>query len=95
MTQFSFKFEAAILQTKMAEHLTKLRADRQLTMRELAGTLNESHSFISKIEKQNRRVSVGEFIHYCRALGHDPAKELDKFMRANTIAEIPVICGAD
>lgn len=80
MSNFSLKLESKKLNPKMAAHLRQLRIEKGLTMRELAQALQTSHSYIGKIELQNRRVDVGEFIHYCRAMKCDPAKELEKFL---------------
>jgi transcriptional regulator with XRE-family HTH domain len=66
---------------KMAAYLKTLRQDEQFTMRSLAEILQTPHSFIGKIEQQGRRLDVGEFIHYCRALSRDPADVLQSIMK--------------
>ena len=81
MSEFSLKLEAKKLNLALAVHLRKMRNERHYTMREIASIIDMPHSFISKIEQQGRRVDVGEFIHYCRAIGRDPAKELEILLR--------------
>ena len=46
------------------------------TMRSLAQVLGTPHSFIGKIENQERRLDVIEFMRYCDALEVDPLKVL-------------------
>ena len=56
-----------------------LKANRKsqgLSMRELASRLDVSHSFIGKVEQQERRLDVVEYMQYCKALGVSPAKGL-------------------
>ena len=65
---------------KVAEHLKKLRNHERLSMRELGVIIGTSHSFVGKIEKQGRRIDVGEFICYCRALEKDPEEVLKDIM---------------
>ena len=68
------KTKAKESNTKMAEALKQIRTDKRFTMRALADELGAPHSFIGKTEQQNRRLDVGEFIHYCIALEADPVK---------------------
>jgi transcriptional regulator with XRE-family HTH domain len=70
------KEQAKLFNEKMAVHLKTLRQYEKFTMRSLAEVLETPHSFIGKIEQQGRRLDVGEFVHYCRALGKDPAQVL-------------------
>lgn len=74
------KENAKELNEKMARHLKKLRMEEQFTMRSLAEALGTPHSFVGKIEKQGRRLDVGEFIYYCRAINRDPAIVLQTIM---------------
>lgn len=48
-----------------------------LTMRELAHRLDRPHSFVQRIEEDDRRLDVVEFVWYCQALGIDPALGLE------------------
>ena len=62
----------------LAEHLKMARKERELTMAELANILGTKQSLIGKVELRHRRLDIGEFVYYCRALGKDPVKELRK-----------------
>ena len=42
-------------------------------MRELGAKLNVPNSFVTKVEKRVRKLSVVEFVQYSRALGLDPS----------------------
>lgn len=56
-----------------------LKQQRQLkkhTMRSLSEILGTPHSFIGKVENQERRLDVVEFVRYCQALEVDPAEGL-------------------
>lgn len=74
------KDDAKLTNQKMAVYLKDLRQEKHLTMRALAGVLGTPHSFIGKIEQQGRRLDVGEFIHYCRAMEQDPTVILQTIM---------------
>ncbi|MFT4928738.1 MAG: hypothetical protein ACI8WB_004858 [Phenylobacterium sp.] len=64
----------------MAIYLKRLRHDQNHTMRSLAQLLGTPHSFVGKIEKQGRRLDVGEFIHYCRIMNKQPDEVLRAIM---------------
>jgi len=66
-----------------------MREARGFTMRDLTATLGQSHSFVSKIEQQSRRMDVGEFIHYCRALGFDLATKSKAIFEKSNISKLP------
>lgn len=68
----NFKKTAQKLNAKMSAELKLHRAEQRYTMRALADKLGTPHSFIGKTEQQNRRLDVGEFIQYCRALDVNP-----------------------
>ena len=58
-----------------------LRAERKavgLTQQVLADQLSKPQSFVAKVEGYERRIDVIEFVHWCRALGVDPAGLLDR-----------------
>tara|TARA_Y100000780_G_C13604897_1_gene386104 strand:+ start:543 stop:800 length:258 start_codon:yes stop_codon:yes gene_type:complete len=54
-------------------HLVKLRLDRGLTQQSLAERIKRTQSFVSKIERGERRLDVLEFCQWIRALDHEPA----------------------
>jgi transcriptional regulator with XRE-family HTH domain len=56
--------------------LVAARLEAGLTQTELAGKLGRPQSFVSKIEKGERRVDVVEFCAIARALGEEPASLL-------------------
>jgi len=49
------------------------REAQGLTVRELGAKLNVPNSFVTKVEKRVRKLSVVEFVQYSRALGLDPS----------------------
>jgi len=89
MSDFSLKLESRKLHIAMATELKLMRDARGFTMRDLATTLEQPHSLVSKIEQQGRRIDVGEFIHYCRALGFDPATKLKAILEKSNISKLP------
>lgn len=44
-----------------------------LTQQDLADKLGRPKSFAAKVEGYERRLSVVEFLHLCRAIGTEPA----------------------
>lgn len=55
-------------------HLCQLRKDKNHTMRTLSEAIGVPHSFIGKIENQQRRLDIAEFVLYCEGLGVDPVE---------------------
>lgn len=37
-------------------------------MRELASRMDVTHSFVAKVEQQERRLDIVEYVYYCEAL---------------------------
>lgn len=62
----------------LIESLIAERMKQGLTMRELADRLGVVHTFVSKIEKRERNLSVLEFIQYATALNLDYKALLDE-----------------
>ena len=62
--------------TRLTQWLKGKRQERGHTMRSLAQVLGTPHSFVGKIENQERRLDVIEFIRYCNALDIDPIEGL-------------------
>jgi transcriptional regulator with XRE-family HTH domain len=52
--------------------LADVRTKAGVTQRELARRLDRAHSYVSRIEKGDRRLDVPEFIQWCEVLGADP-----------------------
>lgn len=57
---------------KLIEWLKEARAERGLTMRELAVELDVPHSYVGKVEQCERKLDVLEYVRYCEALNLDP-----------------------
>lgn len=53
---------------KLIEWLKSVRAERGLTMRELAAKLDVPHSYVGKVEQYERKLDILEYVHYCIAL---------------------------
>ena len=45
-------------------------------MRALAAKLERPHSFVERVEHQERRLDVCEFVIYCEALNVDPVEAI-------------------
>jgi transcriptional regulator with XRE-family HTH domain len=52
-----------------------------MTQRELARRLDRAHSYVSRIEKGDRRLDVPEMIQWCEVLGVDPVEVMKRIMR--------------
>ncbi|USQ95892.1 helix-turn-helix domain-containing protein [Caulobacter sp. RL271] len=63
--------------------LIAARKAAPITQVELARRLGRPQSFVSKVERGERRVDVIEFCQLAQALGYDPAKLLAEFLSAN------------
>ncbi|EHR40112.1 MAG: helix-turn-helix transcriptional regulator [Alishewanella agri] len=61
---------------KLCAWLKQQRQLKKHTMRSLSELLGTPHSFIGKVENQERRLDVVEFVRYCQALEVDPAEGL-------------------
>lgn len=56
--------------------LKRQRQEKGHTMRSLSEILGTPHSYIGKVENQERRLDVVEYLEYCTALGVDPTEGL-------------------
>lgn len=64
---------------RYAEVLVIIRASRQLaglTQTEMAARLGKPQSYVSKLERGERRLDVVEFIDYVAATNRDPVQTL-------------------
>lgn len=52
-----------------------------VTQRELARRLDRAHSYVSRIEKGDRRLDVPEFIEWCELLDVDPVTAMRRVMQ--------------
>ena len=67
-----FKTNVKNFNSKIAQILKDIRNNQKITMRQLADKIDTTHSFVSKTERQERRLDIGEFTHYCIELDQDP-----------------------
>jgi transcriptional regulator with XRE-family HTH domain len=66
---------------KVMAVLTEVRTRAGVTQRELARRLARAHSYVSRIEKGDRRLDVPEMIQWCEVLGADPVDVLKRIVR--------------
>lgn len=64
--------------------IASVRKAAGVTQVELAERLGKPQSFVSKVERGERRLDVIEFCQVAEALGCDPAKLLREFMSTVT-----------
>lgn len=60
--------------------LKEKRKEKGFTMRTFSEVIKTPHSFIGKVENQERRLDVVEFVRYCKALDVDPMEGLKLVM---------------
>lgn len=63
-------------------HLAQARQGQGVTQADLAGRLGRPQPYISKIERLERRLDIGEWVGIIRALGLDPVGELERALTA-------------
>jgi transcriptional regulator with XRE-family HTH domain len=56
--------------------LIKRRQELGMTQAELAELYGEDQSFVSRVERRQRRIDVWEFVRWCQALQLKPAQVL-------------------
>ena len=61
---------------RLTSWLKEKRAEKGLTMRELATLLGTQHTLVSKVEQGERRLDVVEYLKYCSALEVSPEEGL-------------------
>jgi transcriptional regulator with XRE-family HTH domain len=54
------------------------RREKGHTMRTLSQIIGTPHSFIGKVENQERRLDIIEYVRYCNALEIDPLEGISK-----------------
>jgi transcriptional regulator with XRE-family HTH domain len=60
--------------------LVEIREAAGVTQRELARRLDRAHSYVSRIEKGDRRLDLPEFIEWCELLDADPVTTMRRIM---------------
>jgi len=71
--------------TALVEWLKTKRLDANLSMRALAEKLGKPHSLIERIEHQERRLDVCEYVTYCKALNADPFEGIKLIAQAQEV----------
>jgi transcriptional regulator with XRE-family HTH domain len=61
--------------------LVEVRTKTGVTQRELARRIGRAHSYVSRIEKGDRRLDLPEFIQWCEVLGADPVELMQRIVR--------------
>jgi transcriptional regulator with XRE-family HTH domain len=61
---------------EIIDRLVRRRRAIGMTQADLASAYGEDQSFISRVERRQRRVDVYEFVRLCRALQIEPARIL-------------------
>ncbi len=61
--------------------LVDVRTKAGVTQRELARRMGRAHSYVSRIEKGDRRLDVPEFIQWCEVLSADPMDVMRRIVR--------------
>lgn len=64
----------------LMQWLKEQRKEKGHTMRTLSQIIGTPHSFIGKVENQERRLDIVEYIRYCKALEVDPIEGLNKIL---------------
>jgi transcriptional regulator with XRE-family HTH domain len=62
---------------EIIDRLIARRRELGMTQETLAAAYGEDQSFISRVERRQRRIDVYEFVRLCRALKTKPASLLD------------------
>ena len=68
------------IQTQLRKFLIEARKQAGLTQIDLASALGKPQSFVSKYERGERRLDVGEFVQVTKALGVDAIEMLTRLI---------------
>ena len=66
--------------------LRDVRKRAHISQVELAASLEEPQSYVSKYERGERRLEIGGFVLVCRRLGGDPVETLGRFFTSDPAA---------
>ena len=58
---------------RLIDALREARSGASLTQQQVADRLGRPQSFVAKVEGFERRLDIMEFVHFCRAIGAEPA----------------------
>lgn len=62
------------INTGIVSRLRSVRCAKRITQQGLADELGVPQSYVSKVESQERRLDVGEFVLWCEALDVNPSE---------------------
>lgn len=71
----------------LCQLLKELREKKGLTQTELSALLKQPQSFVSKVERGERKLDLRQFVIYVRALDGDPIQVFRRFVKAFDAAE--------
>ena len=69
---FMRKLLAKDIDKRLQGLLAECRKAKKLTQVELADVLGKPQSYVSKYETGERKLTVGDFVIVCAAMGYDP-----------------------
>lgn len=69
---------------RVIETMIATRKAASIRQTELAAKLGQPQSYVSKVESRERRVDVGEYVAWMRALEADPAAMLAEILVSKT-----------
>jgi hypothetical protein len=61
--------------------LIQQRVDLNHSMRDLGEIIKEPHSFVQKVEANQRKLDIFQYVQYCEALEMNPAETLKILMK--------------
>jgi transcriptional regulator with XRE-family HTH domain len=67
---------------EIVEQLIARRMELGMTQTELGVAYGEDQSFVSRVERRQRRIDVYEFVRFCAVLGIAPSQLLDPLYEA-------------
>ncbi len=69
---------------EIIQRLIARRIELGLNQSEVGHRYGEDQSFISRVERRQRRIDVWEFVRFCRALQLDPGETLSRAASENS-----------
>lgn len=66
---------------KLNEKFKNKRIALDLSMRGLGALIKEPHSYVQKIEANQRKLDIFQYVQYCEALEMDPSETLKIFVK--------------
>jgi transcriptional regulator with XRE-family HTH domain len=62
---------------EIIDRLIARRLELKITQADFGGAYGEDQSFVSRVERRQRRLDVYEFVRWCRILDFKPSEILD------------------